>query len=96
MKFTEKRIREAIRKEVNLAITSNLEKAIEKGIINALKCFGADADNQHEVQRDFHHLRKLRKRSEESHYLLMRALISVSIGATAVAVWEGIKIIVQN
>lgn len=28
MKFTEKRIREAIRKEVSLTIASNLEKAI--------------------------------------------------------------------
>lgn len=95
-KLSEKRFREAVREEVSISLKNHLEKAIEHGVINALKCFGVTADNQHEVQRDFHYLCKLRKRSEESGHMLIRAIISVSIGATAVAVWEGIKIIVQN
>lgn len=95
-KLSEKNIRATIRDEVRISIEAHLEKAIEKGIINALKSFGADADNQPEVQRDFHFLRKLRKRSEDSSHMLMRAVISVSIGAATVILWEGIKILLQQ
>jgi hypothetical protein len=96
IKFTEKLIREVIMEEISLTIETHLEKAIEKGVINALKSFGADADNQHEVQKDFHYLRKMRKRSEVSGYMLMKALISVTIAASVVAIWEGVKIILHT
>lgn len=96
MKFTEKLIREAIREEISLTIETHLEKAIEKGVINALKSFGADADNLYEVQKDFHYLRTLRKHSEESGHSLIRATISVTIAASAVALWEGVKIILHT
>ena len=96
MKFSEKIIREVIREEVALSLEAHLERAIEKGVINALKSFGADADNQQEVQRDFHFLRKLRKKSEESSHTLMHTIISISIGAAAVGFWEGIKIILRH
>ena len=71
---------------------NKLTKAIEKGIINALKAFGADMDNQQEVQKDFHFLRYLRKRSETSSHLIMKPIISISIASGAVALWEGVKI----
>ncbi len=45
MRFTEKRICEALRREILLSIEVHLEKAIEKGVISALKSFGADMDN---------------------------------------------------
>ncbi|WP_341755605.1 hypothetical protein [Candidatus Tisiphia endosymbiont of Ptychoptera albimana] len=93
MRFTEKRICKALRREILLSIEVHLEKAIEKGVISALKSFGADVDNQQEVQCDFHFLRKLRKRSEESSHMLIRAVISVTIGTAAVTLWEGVKII---
>ena len=96
MKFTEKLIREAIREEISLTIETHLEKAIEKGVINALKSFGADMDNKHEVQKDFHYLCSLRKRSEASGHMLLRAIISVTIAASAVAFWEGVKIILHT
>lgn len=69
-----------------------LTKAIEQGIINALKAFGADMDNQQEVQKDFHFLRYMRKRSETTGYIILKVIISIIIGASAVAFWEGIKI----
>ena len=56
MQFTEELIREAIREEISLTIEVHLEKAIEKGVINALKSFGADADNLYELQKDFQNL----------------------------------------
>lgn len=95
-KSSEKRIRDAIREEINLSIEAHLEKAIEKGVVNALKSFGADMDNQQEVQKDFHFLRKLRKRSEETHYNLTKAIISVAICAVAVLLWEGTKFALRN
>jgi len=50
-------------------------------------------DNQQEVQKDFHYLRKLRQRAEDSGFLAMRAIISIIIGAMAVLLWEGVKIL---
>ena len=95
IKSTEKLIREAIREEISFTIETHLEKAIEKGVINALKSFGADMDNRQEVQKD-HYLRSLSKRSEASGHMLMKALISVTIAASAVALWEGVKIILNS
>jgi hypothetical protein len=68
-----------------------LTKAIEQGIINALKAFGADMDNQGEVQKDFHFLRYMRKRSEATGHIILKVVISIIIGSSAVAIWEGIK-----
>lgn len=68
-----------------------LTKAIERGIINALKAFGADMDNQQEVQKDFHFLRYIRKRSETTSHIILKVIISIIIGTSAVAIWEGIK-----
>jgi len=96
MKFQEKRLCEVIRNEVALALEVHLEKAIEKGVTNALKSFGADADNRYEVQKDFHYLRHLRKHAETSSQMLTRAIISVTIAASAVAFWEGIKILLHK
>jgi len=89
--ITEKRIRKIIKEEIS---RNNMDKTVsgdEKGVLNALKSFGADVDNQQEVQKDFHFLRKLRKRAEESGHNVMKTLISVGIGAAIVALWEGIK-----
>ncbi len=72
-----------------------LTKAIEQGIINALKAFGADMDNQQEVQKDFHFLRHIRKRSEATSHIVLKVIISLIIGASAVAIWEGIKVTQQ-
>lgn len=94
-KIPEKTLRATIRDEVSRSIEAHLEKAIENGVINALKSFGADMDNKHEVQKDFHYLRHLRKHSEESGRSLIRAIISVIIAASAVALWEGIRIIIR-
>src|SRR4051812_37051558 len=96
MKAQEKRLCEVIRNEVALALEVHLEKAIEKGVINALKAFGADADNQHEVQKDFHYLRTSRKQSETSGQMFIKAIISVTIAASAVVLWEGIKILLHE
>ncbi len=89
----EKRIRAILQEEVSKGLESHLEKAIEKGVIRALKAFGADVENQQEVQKDFHYLRTLRKRGEESRKNVNKALISIVIGGGAVAVWEGVKIL---
>jgi hypothetical protein len=44
---------EAIREEISLRLETNLEKAIEKGVTNALRSFGACLDNQQEAPKDF-------------------------------------------
>ena len=81
--------------ELDSSFEARMTKAIEKGVINALKAFGADMDNQQEVQKDFHFLRKLRRRSEDSSYNILKAIISISIAATAVVIWEGAKIFLR-
>ena len=91
----EKRIRAIFQEEVSKGLECHLEKAIEKGVINALKAFGADVENQQEVQKDFHYLRLLRKRAEESRKNINKALVSIVIGGGAVVAWEGVKILLK-
>jgi len=89
--LSEKSIRKIINEEINHNISFRIAQAAEKGIMNALKSFGVDTSNQSEIQKDFHFLRKLRKRSEESGYNIMKTLTSIGIGAALIALWEGIK-----
>jgi len=89
--LSEKRIRKIIKEEISRNSSSKIDSTDEKSVLNALKSFGADVDNQQEVQKDFHFLRKLRKRAEESGHNAMKTLISVGIGAAIVAIWDGIK-----
>ena len=49
--------------QIESSFENRLVKAIEKAITNSLKSFGADPENQQEMQKDFHFLRHLRKRS---------------------------------
>ena len=83
-------------KPKNNDVTNSLSKAARKGTINALKSLGADAENQQEMQKDFHFLRNLRKRSEERGYSAMRTIFSIGIGAAIMTLWEGIKSSLKN
>jgi hypothetical protein len=89
--LSEKRIRKIIKDEINRNISFKIEQAAEKGVLNALKSFGVNVENHQEIQKDFHFLSRLRKRSEESSYNLMKTLISVGVFAALIALWEGIK-----
>ena len=90
-RLSEKRIRSVIKEEINSSIEQHLEKAIEKGVINALNSFGVDSKNMQEVQKDFHYLRKMRTRSEQTGNSLIKAIISIGIASGAVALWQGVK-----
>ena len=94
-KIPEEKVRKIIREEVSLTFESNLERAIERGVVNALKAFGVTADLQHEVQKDFLFLRKQRKTAEEARRNFIRTLIAVGIGSSVVVLLEGIKIILK-
>lgn len=89
--LSEKRIRKIIREEINLIMATALEKAMETGVINALQSLGITAQDRHECQKDFHHLRKHRRTTEEAKGNILRTLISVGIGAAVVGGFEAFK-----
>lgn len=93
--LSENRIRKVIQEEIKLTMATNLEPIVEKALVNAFKLLGITTETPHEVQRDFHYLRKQRKTTEETKGNIIRTLISVGIGASVVGGFEAIKSVIQ-
>ena len=89
----EKTIIAIISKELDISFKTHLPQAIEKGVIKALLAFGADAYNPNELQKDFIFLRTQRTQNTEINHHFKKSVLTVALGAGAIAIWEGLKLL---
>ena len=70
--------------------------AVREGIDDALTKYGIDIEDPTAMQADMIYLRKSRTGSDEVIKWVKRSTITVAISGMLVAIWQGIKTIVNQ
>lgn len=70
--------------------------AVREGIDDALTKYGIDTDDPNAMQADMIYLRKSRTGSDEVIKWIKRSAITAAVTSALVALWQGIKTIING